>query len=121
MPATPSPRRRPGGVPGTGLAAGTGLALLMVLCCAAPALIAAGALTGTGAWLSSPPVITAGAVLAIAAITTAVLRHRSRRPSRCPPASRAHGDIPAPAEPAQLTAHPAFPPDADPPAGTTQS
>ncbi len=42
---------------------GAGIALLMVLCCAAPILIAGGALAGIGGVLSNPWLIAAGVTL----------------------------------------------------------
>lgn len=94
------------------MAAGIGAALLMVICCAAPALVAAGALGALGAWLSNPWVIGAAIALA-AAIVLSVLTGRSRRGQEdgqedrdacCPPAPPTAGpghsdqDRPAPTE-----------------------
>ncbi|GAB2882993.1 hypothetical protein GCM10027074_59330 [Streptomyces deserti] len=66
--------------------AGIGAALLMIVCCAAPALIAAGALAGIGAWISSPWVIAAAIVLAAAAVTV-IVRRLTRGGDCCPPES----------------------------------
>ncbi|MBT2419383.1 hypothetical protein J7F01_32945 [Streptomyces sp. ISL-22] len=72
---------------GSGMAvAGIGAALLMIVCCAAPALIAAGAVAGIGAWISSPWVIAAAVLLAAAAVTV-IVRRRTRGDSCCPPES----------------------------------
>ncbi|PND53847.1 hypothetical protein [Rhodococcus sp. ENV425] len=89
MPATHRPPRRNTSEPsGAGLAgAGIGAALLMIACCAGPALIAAGALGAVGGILGNPWVI-AAAVLALAAAVTAVIRHRARRSACCPPTTR---------------------------------
>jgi hypothetical protein len=35
-------------------ATGVGTALVVIVCCAAPGMLAAGALAGIGAWLASP-------------------------------------------------------------------
>jgi len=51
-------------------------ALALVACCAAPALIAAGALTAIGGFLCNPLVIGAGAVLG--ALAVASIRRRKR-------------------------------------------
>lgn len=74
--STNSPKHEPGTGPGKGVAfAGVGAALLMIACCAAPALLAAGVLAGVGAWIANPWVITAAALLAGLAIA-AMLWHR---------------------------------------------
>jgi mercuric ion transport protein len=87
----PSPARRPrpgvDGPSGAGLtAAGIGAALLVIVCCAAPVVLAAGALATIGAWLANPWVIAAGAALLIAALTLAVRRRREGRDACHPPA-----------------------------------
>ena len=73
MPHSPSPNRPSG--KGPGLLAWAGAALLMVACCAGPAMIAGGVATGIlgaiGAWLSNPWII--GAAAATAVITTVLL------------------------------------------------
>ncbi|WP_151482139.1 hypothetical protein [Streptomyces albicerus] len=86
MPATQRPPRRDRASSSTGTAtAGIGIALLMIACCALPALIAAGALAGIGGALGNPWVI-AIAVFFLATIVTAiVLRLRSGGGDCCPP------------------------------------
>ncbi|MES4829864.1 hypothetical protein ABVB25_22290 [Streptomyces anthocyanicus] len=70
-------------------AAGIGAALLMIVCCAGPALIAAGALAGIGGFLGNPWVITAAVLLLVAAVTAVVLRRRAGRDACCPPTGSA--------------------------------
>lgn len=55
-------------------AAGVGIAVLMMLCCAGPVLIAAGALGAIGAALANPFVIAIGALVAVVAVVWAVRR-----------------------------------------------
>jgi mercuric ion transport protein len=63
--------------PGHGsLGWGAGAAVLAVLCCAAPALIAAGALGAVGAWLASPWVV--GIAVALAGLALFVLVRRTK-------------------------------------------
>lgn len=73
---------------GTGLAVG-GLAVLAVACCAAPALIAAGALTLIGAVLHSWWVIGIAAVVVLAALGYTLQRRSARgepgQPQDCCP------------------------------------
>lgn len=91
------------GVPGMlGVAA---VAVLGVLCCVGPALIAAGVLGSAGSWLSSPWLIAAAVLLALAATAWAVRRRgtRGRDQDCCPPAERTD---PATAEPAPTDRHP---------------
>ncbi|MGH9176978.1 MAG: hypothetical protein ACRD0N_00285 [Acidimicrobiales bacterium] len=79
QPATPPPDRattadRPTrGAAQAGL--GFGAVALMLLCCAGPALLAAGALGSLGAILGNPLVILAGSVVAAAAVIGAGRRH----------------------------------------------
>ncbi|OEV03124.1 hypothetical protein [Streptomyces oceani] len=87
MPTTDRPPRRDPESSGTGMAAaGIGAAVLMIVCCAGPALIAAGALAGIGAFLGNPWVIAAAVVLLVATVTAVVRRRRSGRDACCPPA-----------------------------------
>ncbi|WP_219418053.1 hypothetical protein [Pseudonocardia nigra] len=73
------------------VAAGSAFAGLMVLCCAGPALLAAGALGALGAVLANPVVIAIGVLLAAVAVLWAF--RRRRRLARtgghncCPPRS----------------------------------
>lgn len=67
-------------------ALGLGAVVLMVVCCAGPALIAAGVLAGIGRFIGSPIVIAGAVVLALVAVT-AVVRRR-RRDECCPPAQQ---------------------------------
>lgn len=61
--------------PGPGVAAGIGAALLVVVCCAGPGLVAGGALGTLGGILGSPWVIAVAAVL-LTATAAVLLRHR---------------------------------------------
>ncbi len=63
---------------------GFGAVVLMLLCCAGPALLAAGALGSLGAFLGNPLVILAGSVVAAAAVIGVGRRH-SRGAACCPP------------------------------------
>lgn len=65
--------------------AGVGAAVLMIVCCAGPALVAAGALAGVGGFLGNPWLIAAAVVLVAAGITAIVRRRRSGRDACCPP------------------------------------
>ncbi|MEU3143057.1 MULTISPECIES: hypothetical protein [unclassified Streptomyces] len=69
-------------------AAGIGAALLMIACCAGPALIAAGALAGVGGVLGDPWVLATAVLVPVAAVT-AVVRRRARRDACCPPTGSA--------------------------------
>lgn len=85
MPTTDRPTRRDQQRSGTGTAAaGIGAALLAIVCCAGPALIASGTLGALGAFLGNPWVI-AAAVLLLAGAVTAVIRHRRSRRGACRP------------------------------------
>lgn len=63
-----------------GLLATVGVGALLILCCAAPALIAAGLLGGLGAWLDNPWVIAAAVVAALVVVWQVWTRHRRGRP-----------------------------------------
>lgn len=104
MPATHRPPGRNQSEPsGAGMAAaGIGAALLMIACCAGPALLAAGALGAIGGFLGNPWVIAAAVLVLAAAVTTVVRRRRGQRDACCPPTGstprstdRDHSDIPA--------------------------
>ncbi|MFF4500413.1 hypothetical protein [Streptomyces sp. NPDC001401] len=85
MPATDRPPRSGQEPSGRGVAAaGIGAALLVIVCCAGPVLVAAGALGALGGFLGNPWVITAAALLLVAAATAAV-RRRTGRDVHCPP------------------------------------
>ena len=62
-------------------ALGIGAVVAIVLCCAAPLLIAGGALGVIGGFFSNPVVITLGVILVAAAFVwgTRHLRHRGQR------------------------------------------
>jgi mercuric ion transport protein len=68
------------------MAAGIGAALLVIVCCAGPALIAAGVLGAIGGVLGNPWMIAAAIVVLVAAVTTVVRRRRPGRKACCPPA-----------------------------------
>ncbi len=75
-----------------------GVGVLMVLCCAGPALVAAGALGVAAAWLHNPALL--GAAAGAAVLTIAWLVARRQRPGPdtcCPPdaTSDPHGPDPA--------------------------
>lgn len=75
-----------------GLLLGSGVALLAAVCCAVPALIAAGALGVIGGWLGSPWVIAAAAALFVAAVVWTVTRRRGTSDSMdCCNPSQSHG------------------------------
>jgi hypothetical protein len=57
----------------------------MIVCCAAPVLVATGVLAGIGAWLSSPWVIAAAFVLLAGAVTALAHHRRTGRAACCPP------------------------------------
>ncbi|WP_406690319.1 hypothetical protein REH65_31105 [Saccharopolyspora sp. ID03-671] len=68
-----------------------GLMTLAVLCCAGPALIAAGALGALGAWLANPWVLAAAVLLLVGLGAWALRRNRgTTRADCCPPASPAN-------------------------------
>ena len=62
--------------------------LILVLCCAGPALIAGGALAAVGSILGNPAVIAAGAALLVGAVAVPYTRHARAR--RCPTAPGHH-------------------------------
>lgn len=57
-------------------------AAAVAICCAGPALLAAGVLGAIGAWLANPWVI-AAAVVALITAVAAFVRRRSRRAHAC--------------------------------------
>lgn len=63
-------------------AAGLGAAVLMIVCCAAPVLVAVGALGALGGVLGNPWVIAAAIIVLAAAV---IRRRRSGRHACCPP------------------------------------
>lgn len=67
-----------------GLLAVAGGVLVMVACCAGPALIAGGVLAGLGGVLTSPWLLAAG-VLVVAAAVGYTLRRRARKATGCCP------------------------------------
>lgn len=68
---------QPDGSGPSGLLLGSGVALFAVVCCAGPALIAAGALGVIGGWLGSPLVIGAAVVLFVLSVVWTVSRRRN--------------------------------------------
>lgn len=79
--------RRSNDGPGIGLGIGAGL--LMVLCCAGPALVAGGALGAVGRVLGNPVVVVAGIAVAAIGVVT-VLARRGRAQHDCCPPSNGH-------------------------------
>lgn len=67
-----------------GAALGFGAVALMVLCCARPVILAAGALGSVGAFLGNPLVILVSFFLAAGAVVN-VARRRSKSATCCPP------------------------------------
>ncbi len=65
--------------------AAIGAALLMIVCCALPALIAAGALPGIGGFLGNRWAIAAAVLFLVAAVSAAVRRRRAGRDACCLP------------------------------------
>ena len=64
-------------------AAATGIAVLALLCCAGPALVAAGTIGAIGAWLCNPWVIVSAIVLAAVAVAGMLRLARSGRKTDC--------------------------------------
>jgi mercuric ion transport protein len=64
----------PDGSGPSGLLLGSGVALFAAVCCAGPALIAAGALSVIGGWLGNPWVLGAAVALLVAAVLWTVTR-----------------------------------------------
>ena len=62
-----------------------GAALAMVVCCAGPALIAGGVLTGLGGVLTSPWLIGAGVLVIAAALGYTLRRRAAGMAARCCP------------------------------------
>lgn len=90
---TPAPREtRDRSGPGTHKAAAFGVALMVIVCCAGPALIAAGVLAGAGSWLGNPLLI-ALAVLVAAGVAVFVLRRRSRPGACCSTDGSTRGQV----------------------------
>lgn len=76
----------------SGLLLGSGVALFAVVCCAGPALIAAGALGVIGSWLGSPWVIGAAVALLVAAVVWPVTpRHGTPDSTDCCNPPQSHG------------------------------
>lgn len=81
----------------SGVLLGSGVAVFAVVCCAGPALIAAGAVGVIGGWLGSPWVIGAAAALLLAAVLWTVSRRRqgiSTSANCCSPPQLRHTDLP---------------------------
>ena len=84
----------PRGPSRTGILTTLGVGALAVLCCAGPALLAGGALSGLGGVLGNPWLIAVGAVLVVAALGYPIARRTRRRAASgldvcCPPEGRA--------------------------------
>jgi mercuric ion transport protein len=84
-----------------------GAAALMVICCAGPVLLAGGALSGAGAALRNPWLISIGALIVLAApawTVSRIARHRPHDSSDpcCPPVPpQPPSDIDTPKRPQQ--------------------
>lgn len=75
-----------------GVLATFGVGVLLVLCCAAPALIAAGALGALGAWLRNPWMIGAALAAVLVVAWQVWTRHRRRHTSSGEQSGRSHLD-----------------------------
>jgi len=80
----------PRGPSRAGILATVGLAAAALLCCAGPALLAGGALSGLGGLLRNPWLIGGGAAVIVAAVGYAIARHTHGRGGAqaedcCPP------------------------------------
>jgi hypothetical protein len=73
---------------GSGAALGVGAVLLLVLCCAGPALIAGGALAAGGRLLSSPVVTVAGLAVAVGGVALVLFRRARGKGDCCEPPDR---------------------------------
>ncbi len=69
----------PRGPSPAGILAKIGVGVAAVLCCAGPALLAGGALSGIGGVVRSPWLISGGAALVVLAVAYTIVRHRQRR------------------------------------------
>jgi membrane protein implicated in regulation of membrane protease activity len=74
-PSRPDPQRSAAGMTAAGIAA----ALAVIVCCAGPALLAAGVLGALGGFLGNPWVIAVAAAMLAAAVTIVVWRRRAGR------------------------------------------
>lgn len=88
MPAASRPPRRDQERSGAGMAAAGIAAMLAIVCCAGPALVAVGGLGAIGGFLRNPLVIAAAALLLAVAVTAVIRRRRSGRDACCPPAAQ---------------------------------
>lgn len=90
MPAQVPPTSRDPHQSGVGsIVGGIGASVLVIVCCAAPVLLAAGALGAVGAWLSNPWVIAAAVTIASVATVAIVAQGRvaHTRRAACRPAA----------------------------------
>lgn len=89
------PNRTDGSGP-SGALLGSGAALFAVVCCAGPALIAAGGLGVIGGWLRSPWLIGTALTLLAAAVLWTMARRRkgSDATDCCDPPRLGHTDLP---------------------------
>jgi hypothetical protein len=71
---------------------GVGAVLAMVLCCAGPALVAAGAVGAVGAFLSNPVVLALAFALLVGAVIAGTTRSRGREDACCAPKLAAPDD-----------------------------
>ena len=90
-----SPEREPEN--GPSLAPISGLAVVMILCCAAgPLLLSAGGLAAIGTALRNPYLIGIAALTAVVGIAITAYRHRARTGCRPPRSDTAAGHDPSP-------------------------
>lgn len=94
--------------PGRSAVSMAGLGLLMVVCCAGPALVAAGTLGTLAAWLRSPLPLAAAVVVAGAGAVWVVWVVRRRRTGRgcCPPDTGAGRTVTDPTTVTKQAPHP---------------
>ena len=74
--------RRPSGSSPTGPVLAIGVAVVAVVCCAGPALLAGGLLTGIGGAFGNPWLLGAGSMLIVAAIGYTLARRSRRRTAK---------------------------------------
>lgn len=76
---------QPGQSGGKSALAIIGVSAIAVICCAGPALLAAGALTTVGAFLVNPWVIAVGIALLVGLVAVTIRRSRAIKANCCAP------------------------------------